>query len=238
RPGLRAVLAAAFGALGLLVALISSWASGEMANRRLRADIGAELAAIAERTADLLDRGLHERLREIRMAATLQPLRDPEASPQARRELLAWLQHTYPEYAILFFISAEGRVMESSRGVLEGVNVAHREYFRAAHEGPLLVDVHDAVLMSPLLGRPPENPARFVDLAAPVIDMEGRLRGVLAAHLYWEWAEDIDRHVMLTVLHRHPGAEALLFSAEGQLLIGPASLRAARLPALAPAAAS
>ncbi|MDQ1077879.1 HWE histidine kinase domain-containing protein [Pseudoroseomonas cervicalis] len=238
RPGLRSVLAAAFGGLGLLAALASSWAAGEMANRRLRADIGAELAAIAERTADLLDRGLHDRLREIRMAATLEPLRDPESRPAQRRELLAWLQHTYPEYAILLFISAEGRVLETSRGVLEGSDVAHRDYFRAARDGPLLVDVHDAILMSPLLGRSAENPARFVDVAAPVVDEAGKLRGVLAAHLYWEWAEDIERHVMATVLQRHPGAEALLLSAEGQVLIGPPALRQARLPALAPGAAA
>src|SRR5437764_4334075 len=70
-PGIRTVLAGAFGALGLLAALVASLTIGQVADRRLRADIGAEFAAAAERAADLLDRGLFERLRDLQVAASL-----------------------------------------------------------------------------------------------------------------------------------------------------------------------
>ncbi|MCQ4162170.1 PAS domain-containing protein [Roseomonas sp. GC11] len=237
QPGLRGVLAAAFGALGVLVALVSSAAIGQLATQRLRADIGAELAAAAGRAADLLDRGLHDRLREVRLAATLAPLRDPTANPAETQATLRWLHDIYPEYAAFFLIGADGRIRAASREGLAGLDVSQRDYFRHGQEGPVLVDVHEALLMSPLLGRPPENPARFVDLAAPLPGQRGHPAGVLAAHLFWEWAEDIERHVMGAVLRRHPGAEALVFSQDGVVLIGPPALRRRPLALLSPGAA-
>ncbi len=66
---------------------------------------------------------------------------------------------------------------------------------------------------------------------------DGTLIGVVAAHLFWEWAEGIEHDVMQPVLVRHPGAQALVLSREGQVLLGPPGLRQARLATLAPGAA-
>jgi len=236
RPGLRVVLAAAFGLLGLLGTFASSLAVGELAGRRIRADIGAEFAGTAERVADLLDRGLFERLRDIQVAASLESMADPAASPATRRAVLRRLQETYPDYALLMFIDPAGTVTATSTGLLEGVNVARRDYFRRGLEGPAVEDLHDAILMAPLLNRPPENPPRFVDLAAPVRGPDGSPVGVVAAHLFWEWAEGIERHVMAPLRNRHPGAEAFVLSREGRVLLGPPSLADATLAAVAPAA--
>lgn len=233
-PGLRAVLAGAFGLLGLLAALAVSLAVGDLADSRLRADIGAEFAATAERAADLLDRGLFERLRDIQVAASLDTMRDPAAAPAARRAVLQRLQETYPDYAILFFVGLDGRIRVSSSGALEGADVSRREYFIEGRERPFVSEVHDAKLMTAVLGRPADNPPRFVDIAAPVHAPDGGLLGVVVAHLFWEWAEGIQRDVMAPVLARHPGAEALILARDGQVLLGPPEARRdgpARLPA-------
>lgn len=221
-PSLRTVLAGAFGLLGLLAALAVSLVVGDLADQRLRADIGAEFAATAERAADLLDRGLLERLRDIQVAASLDAMREPTATPASRRAVLQRLQETYPEYAILFFIGTDGRMLVSSTGALEGVDVSRRAYFLEGRTGPFVGEVHDGSLMAAVLGRPSDNPPRFVDLAAPVQAPDGSLLGVVVAHLYWEWAEGIQRDVMAPVLSRHPGAEALILARDGQVLLGPA----------------
>ena len=238
RPGLRGVLAGAFGALGLLAALVASLAVGTLADRRLRADIGAEFAATAERAADLLDRGLFERLRDMQVAASLDTMRDPAAAPAARRAVLQRLHDTYPDYAILFFVAPDGRMLVSSTGVLEGVDVSRRDYFLRGREGPFVGEVHDGKLIGAALGRPPDSPPRFVDLAAPVRGSDGALVGVVAAHLHWEWAAGIERDVMAPLLARHPGAAACILARDGAVLLGPPALhgRPATLPPEAAAA--
>ncbi|TCZ51427.1 HWE histidine kinase domain-containing protein [Roseicella aquatilis] len=236
-PGLRAVLALSFGGLALLAALAASLTVGAVADRRLRADIGAEFAAAAERAADLLDRGLFERQRDLQVAAALRTMRDAAATPAERRAVLQRMQETYPDYALLFFISPGGRLVATSSGVLEGADVSRREYFLRGRQAPFVGDVHDALLLAPLLGRQ-DNPPRLVDIAAPVRDAGGRLIGVVAAHLFWEWAEGIERDVMAPVLARHPGAEALVLAQDGKVLLGPRRLRDANLATLAPGAAA
>ncbi|MFC0386783.1 sensor histidine kinase [Muricoccus vinaceus] len=235
-PSLKVVLSTAFGALALLTAVISSAAIGHVADKRIRADIGAEFTSAAEHVAALLDRGLFERLRDVQVAASLDTMIDTNVTIDGRRRILERLQETYPDYAILGYIGADGRVVETSSGILRGADVSGREYFQRGKQGPFVSDVHDAILMAPLLGRGPDNPPRFVDLAAPVRAADNALVGVVGAHLYWEWAEGIERHVMAPILARHPGAEAFILSRQGQVLLGPRSQRGATITDLAPSA--
>ncbi|MFC3125601.1 HWE histidine kinase domain-containing protein [Pseudoroseomonas globiformis] len=232
--GLRGMLATAIGGLGLLAAGITAVALGAQADRRLRADIGAEFGSAAERLADLLDRGLFERLREIRIVASLPLMRDAGASPNEQRHLLREVQRSYPDYAILLLIDDAGTIRVTSSGVLEGAKVGHRDYFVAGQKAPFLGDVHEGRLMSPLLGRPAHDPARFVDLAAPVTGEGGASAGVLAAHLYWEWAIALARDALVPLRQRHPEAQALILDKEGRVILGEAGEAAVDLARLAP----
>lgn len=57
-------------------------------------------------------------------------------------------------------------------------------------------DVHDAVLLSKLLPNPSGEPLKFVDISTPLYDDAGELTGVLAAHLSWEWSQEVQRTVL------------------------------------------
>ncbi|WP_431267311.1 hypothetical protein [Dankookia sp. P2] len=63
-------------------------------------------------------------------------MRDPAATPAARRAVLQRLHETYPDYAILFFVDPDGRMQVSSSGALEGVDVSARDYFIEGREHP------------------------------------------------------------------------------------------------------
>nr|WP_255581571.1 cache domain-containing protein [Cupriavidus sp. AU9028] len=56
-------------------------------------------------------------------------------------------------------------------------------------QGTFVGDVHEAVLLAKLLPRPSsDQPVRFIDYSAPILDESGRVKGVLGAHAHWDWA--------------------------------------------------
>ncbi|PHK93600.1 hypothetical protein CR162_17620 [Pseudoroseomonas rhizosphaerae] len=219
--GLRSLLALFFGLIGLFAAGTASLVASQGVYSQLRDDAGAELAAAAERVADLLDRGLFERMRDIAIAASSDTLRQPGIGLQDRRAVLRRVQETYPDYAILLQIGPDGRVLATDSGLLEGIDVSQRTYFQEGRWGPFLGEVHDALLMAPLMGSPPGEPPRVLDLAAPILGREGQFLGVLAAHLSAEWVEGIERSVMRPLTRRHPGSQALLLDRDGRMVAGP-----------------
>lgn len=219
--GLRSLLAMAFGLIGLLAAGTTALVASQGVYAQLRQDAGAELAAAAERVADLLDRGLFERMRDLEIAAVSETLRNPGYGLPARRALLRRLQETYPYYAILLQIGPDGQILATDRGLLEGLDVSQRVYFQQGRHSTFLGDVHEAQLMAPYMQRSDDEPPRVLDLATPILDEAGRLKGVLAAHLSVDWVEGIERSVIQPLLQRHPGVRALVLDSQGRVVIGP-----------------
>ncbi|MCM3595313.1 hypothetical protein M4D55_05860 [Metabacillus idriensis] len=61
---------------------------------------------------------------------------------------------------------------------------------------PFIGDVHDAVLLSKILPNPGGEPLQFVDISTPVKGSNSEFKGVLAAHLSWEWSNEIKETVL------------------------------------------
>ncbi|WP_246693007.1 sensor histidine kinase, partial [Methylobacterium sp. WL64] len=239
-PRLRLALALGFGTLGFLAALALAILVSREATRRLEAEVGGQLAEIAGQMARSLDLDMFERWRDIQIAATSDSLRDPGAGTDAKRAVMRRLQETYPAYSIIGLIDPDGRVAVTSIGALEGADVSGRTYFQAARERPFVGDVHPAKLLQavlapavhgPAIHEPPfHEPLRLLDLAAPVRDPDGRLLGVLAAHLDWVWARDMARTLEGSLRSHRGGAEILILSHDGTVLLGPPPLQGNRLP--------
>jgi hypothetical protein len=117
-------------------------------------------------------------------------------------------------------------VAASTGRVFEGGDASARPWWRAALGGPIAGDVHEAKLLASLLPPGPGGePLRFVDLAAPVAPAGSGEPppGVLAAHLSWEWADDL-RRSLAALGGCEAGTEILVVSADGVVLLGPPSL--------------
>lgn len=236
-PRLRVVLALGFGTLGFLATLALAALVSREATRRLEAEVGGQLAEIAGQMARNLDIGMFERWRDIQIAAASDSLRDPGTATAAKRAVMERLQATYPAYSIIGLVDADGRVSATSTGALEGADVSGRDYFRGGLEGPYVGDVHPAKLLQSLM--PPvdtgargaaREPLRLVDVAAPVRSPDGRVLGVLAAHLDWTWARDMARILEGALRGHRQGAEILILSRDGTVLLGPPALQGAALP--------
>jgi two-component sensor histidine kinase len=242
-PRLRVVLALGFGTLGFLATLALAALVSREATRRLEAEVGGQLAEIAGQMARSLDLGMFERWRDIQIAAASDSLRDPGAGTAAKRALMERMQATYPAYSIIGLIDADGRVAVTSTGALEGADVSGRDYFRAARAAPFVGDVHLAKLLQAVPtpegtgsgGAAPREPLRLLDVAAPVRAADGRLVGVLAAHLDWTWARDMARTLEGSLRGHRAGAEILILSRDGAVLLGPPGLQGGSLPGAVPA---
>ncbi|TDH57967.1 hypothetical protein E2C06_35060 [Dankookia rubra] len=232
-PGLRGLLALAFGVVALLAAVGTALLSSRETAAQAEAAAVETLRTFALGMADRLDRGMFERWRDIRVLATDPVLSNPDQPPEARRAVLRRVQESYPDYAIVAFLSPNGRVVVDSRKLAEGADASARTIFIKAKERPVVEDVHEAIILARLLPRPPDGlPPRFLDIAAPVRSDDGDLVGVVAGHLYWSWAEDIARQFR-EAAGRTRRTEPMIVSATGTVLLGPEDLQGKPLPVAA-----
>jgi signal transduction histidine kinase/ActR/RegA family two-component response regulator len=105
------------------------------------------------------------------------------------------LQQFMPDYAWIGYSDKEGFVLAATGGLLVGHNVQDRPWFQAGLQGPAVIDLQDAVLLTQRLPYPNGQPLRFLDLAHPVRNEHGEILGVLAAHLSQAWLDrQINQH--------------------------------------------
>ncbi|MGX7707400.1 sensor histidine kinase [Methylobacterium sp. Gmos1] len=238
QPPLRVFLALGLGAAGLVATLVLALVASRVASERLEARIESELADVATSMAGRLDRGLFERWRDMVILAENDTIRDPDTPVERKRRVLRRAQETYPDYAIIGLIDAAGTIVATSTGALEGIDVAHREYFTRGRREPFVGDLHDAHLLARLKpGHDPADPPRVLDIAAPVRGDDGRAIGVVSGHLDWAWARGVEASLRETSAGARDVA-ALVLARDGTVLLGPESLRRGRLPADLPSVAA
>lgn len=225
RRSLGTWLALAFSLLSVVLTLLLVEVVDIAATGQVETSIGNGLRELALQTADKLDRGMFERYREVRLLAQRRDLAPGNATLAERRAVLEGIQDTYGFYDWIGMAGTDGRVQVAGRGLLEGVDVSQRPWFRNALRGVNVGDVHEAVLLARILPRQDGEPRRFVDVAFPYLDRDGKTVGVLGAHLSWQWARAVERSVMAPLAARGGRVEALIVSSAGVVLLGPKALQ-------------
>ncbi len=231
--GLRAMLIACLGGIGLAFTAGTAAFLQIEAGDRLQRMIGDQLHLYASQVADKLDRGMFERYRDLAVVTSLETIQSTDTPRDARRVVLQKLQDTYPDYAWIGFIRPTGLLEAATGRINEGMDVSARGWWKQGFDRPYVGDVHDAVVLAKLLYADRKEVPRFVDLAAPVRDERGTLTGVVAAHLSWDWASEVERSV-LGQIPEGTGVEAMILSTDGTVILGPQSLVGKPL-AIAPA---
>lgn len=185
------------------------------------------LAQIGWQMRDQLDRGMAYRYEELRILSGLRDMQ-PGTPAAQRRAVLERLQESFPLYAWIGYTRRDGRVEAATGGLLEGQDVAQRPWFQGGVQGPFVGDVHPAVLLEKLLPAQSE-PWRFVDIAMPIRDADGRLQAVLGAHLSWGWVRALQRGLLAQAESIYQ-AELFVVDAQGQTLLGPPGTEGTALP--------
>ncbi|HEY5799322.1 MAG TPA: PAS domain S-box protein, partial [Burkholderiaceae bacterium] len=218
-PSVAAYTAFAFSALSILLTLILVEVIGQVVKQRVERSIGNGLGELALQTTDKLERGMFERYREVQLLAQRFDSQ-PGSSAGERRATLDAVQRTYPHYAWIGMTDPAGKVLVSSKGILEGADVSKRPWFKNAFNNVNLGDVHEAVLLAKLLPNPTNEPKRFVDVAFPYHDAKGAVAGILGIHLSWQWAREVQQSVIEPVAKQRK-VDAFVVAADGAVLLGP-----------------
>ena len=143
-------------------------------------------------------------------------------SPKVAADMLRTLRDTVPAFSWIGLTNAEGTVLAATDDLLLGQSIAKRPVYHEGLKGNYVGDVHDAVLLANLLPNPTGEHMKFVDVSSPVRDKDGNTIGVLAAHLSWVWARDVEKN-MLQKASTGRGVEIFVVAADGTVLLGDAA---------------
>ena len=222
--GLGAQLALAFSLLTIVLTIALIAVVERRAIDQIKDRIGRGLADLAAQTSDKLERGMFERYREVALITARPVLTTDEYTPDQRRQALERVQRSYDYYEWIGLTDTEGKVLVAGNRLLEGADVSKRPWFIEGMRGGYVGDVHEALLLDKLLPPQPDKaPRRFVDVAFPYADANGKVRGVLGAHLSWNWARDVERSVVGSA-DRESDTQTLILSSTGRVLLGPREL--------------
>lgn len=222
RVTLRRQISLLAGTIGLAIVGVTTIGSTLLARGPATEMAQDALRQVAQSVADRLDQDMAERLREIRNVAAFEPLQPHWMEENSSlRNVLDAMQRTLPDYAWIGFADRDGRVRAATGGILEGASVGSRPWFLNGIQQAAVEDVHAAVLLEALLKPHADGtPFRFVDVAAPVSDSEGRVVGVLGAHLSWRWA-DVVRREVLSSRRAELKEDIIVLDRSGRVLLGP-----------------
>jgi diguanylate cyclase (GGDEF)-like protein len=218
----RTQIAAAIAVMCLV--LVGTLAAGAafVSYRNTASLVNQSLAGIASTTSGRFDRYMAVRQQEMQLFSRLQPLQKLwRDDPVELRHALEQLQATFTDFAWIGFADVDGKVLASTGGLLQGASVAARPWYKEGLQRMAIGDVHEAMLLSSLLTqRANGEPYRFVDLAMPVRDANGKLLGVLGGHLNWDWASQLISDVEAN--DGDTNTKISITDKNGMVLVGPA----------------
>lgn len=221
---LKTVLIMTFVIVSLLLTTSLSWVLNKKSADTVRTEVGQSLMGMANHMADKLDNFMWSRSGEVDLLGNLVASQG-KPDPDQVRSMINQLQTSFPSFSWVGFTDPQGKVLAATGRILEGKSLAERPVYLEGIKGKFIGDVHDAVLLASLLPNPTGEPLQFVDISIPVKDQEGTLYGVLAAHMSWAWADEVQKTVMEPEAARSESVEMFIVSKNDQtILLGPRSM--------------
>ncbi|CAM4003975.1 diguanylate cyclase domain-containing protein [Saccharibacillus endophyticus] len=218
---IRTFLALIFVAFVILLSATLGSLMSQRSTAAIEQEIGDSLAGTAYQMSDKMDNFMWSRASEVKLLTELDPLKDT-SDPAAIQVLLDQLQSSFSSFSWIGFTNAEGEVLAATNGILVGNNIAERPVFTEGIKGFFTGDVHEAVLLAKLLPNPSGEPLQFVDVSYAVKNDAGDTVGVLAAHLSWEWAKEVERTLLGPQIDHDKDFELFIVSKQDNtVLLGP-----------------
>jgi len=219
KPMRLATLLVSFACLTVAItALLQLTLVDHFAIKHATEEARLRLEQLSWQMRDSLDRTVEQTARDVSLLSSLPAIRRID-NPDVSRRIIDNLQGHYPDYAWIGIARPDGKIVAATRGLLEDRDATLRPWFHAGQREVIAEDYHPAVMLGKLLP-PAADPWRFVDVAGPIRADDGKLLGVLAIHLSWDWARSLARSLLTPALRGY-GAEIVVVRADGMVLLGP-----------------
>lgn len=195
---------------------------GLYSSYKLRKETGENLTEMAGQISAQLDQFMWNHYHQLDLLEAANSLVS-DGDYEIASRLINQLHNSFPSFSWIGITDANGIVRASSGDILLDSDISGRPVFVEGAKGEFIGDVHDAKLLSDLLPNPSGEPLRFVDISTPLYDEEGNFKGVLAAHLNWDWAQE---RVAMTTESFSDGKkmEVLVLSRDYDVLLGPGTM--------------
>ncbi|USB32349.1 diguanylate cyclase [Paenibacillus sp. YPG26] len=218
---LRTIFTIVLSSLIVVLTTVLSVVIGRESSREIEGTIGSSLAEVSYQMAEKLDYFMWSRAGEVQMLSKLDTFREAK-SPSDMRRLLDELKKSFPVFTWAGFTDPQGKVLASTDGILTGADVSERPVYKNALQRTFIGDVHDAKLLAKLIPNPSNEPLQFVDISTPVYGADGKLVGVLAAHLSWEWSREVEKSILSPLKNRLEGLSIIVVSKkDNTVILGP-----------------
>lgn len=205
----------------ILFTSVLGFTINEESSESVERQISESLTEEAFEMAEQLDAFMWSRYGEITVLSNLKVLQQPDNIEEIRH-LLKELKANFPSFSWVGYTDATGNVTAATDDILVGSNIAERPVFKDAIEQTFIGDVHQALLLAELLPNPTGEPLKFVDISAPIYNEKNEFKGVLAAHLSWQWADEVRKTIIQPTQQMKENLEVFIISKkDNTILLGP-----------------
>ncbi|MFP8784570.1 sensor domain-containing diguanylate cyclase [Planococcus plakortidis] len=219
-----------FAVFILLFAAVLSVLVSEVSTKRLEEERGNALSSAAFQMKDRLDQYMWGRYSEIKTFGEIEELA-LTTSIEEKRATLEMLQDQVPAFSWIGITDSAGVVTASTNELLEGMDLSDRPVYSEARQADYVGDVHEALLLADLLPNPGGHELEFVDISVPIFYSDGSFGGVVAAHLSWDWAQEVMQFVLRPLNRSENELEVFVLSpGDHRVILGPEEFLGQPLP--------
>ena len=215
---LKARLILTFAMLILLSTSALSFVIGRQAEGEAEQKVGSLLGEQARHMINTLDKSMWTWTQEVEVLSSAITI-SGSGNHAITSAMLNAMQKSVPTFSWIGLTDDKGTVLASTGNVLLGQSIANRPVFQNGRTRLFAGDVHDAVMLANLLPNPTGDPMKFVDVSAPVRNGQNHEVGVLAAHLSWAWARDVEKNIIKNS-STGEGVEMFVIARDGTVLLG------------------
>lgn len=212
----------------ILLTTTLSFLTGWRASGDFKKKVGISLADTAYQMNSRLDQYMWGRTGEVRVLSETPIIRHRGQRGEMER-LLNKVKESYPAFSWIGVTDLDGIVLAATDGILVGQSLAKRPVYMEGIKREFIGDVHDAVLLKNLLPNPSGEAMKFVDISLPIRDDNNKVIGVLAAHLSWAWASQLEESMFQPLKDRKTEEIFIISRIDSTVLLGPKDMLGEKL---------